>query len=233
MSLRVKVTAVAIAAASCVLLGPAALASSGPVQVTGKQLGSALLPASDFQPGYGVIFSSNSGGSLEHVTVFHLSSVSCKVFWPVIGVVRGFGDTAFASSLIGVNKNTVPSVVEAFSQSVYQFASARSAGTFFSQLNAKYRSCRSVTISGTKGGTLHFAVHSLSKLHVGGHQALQVVEYQTESKIPGPPFVTYLQWTINGADVYLINTQTLSVSKPQPAQSFLTLKLIARVTKLR
>lgn len=232
MSLRARVSAVAIAAASCMLLTPAAMAS-GPVQVTGKQLNSALLPASDFAAGYGVIISDNSGRALEHRTVFHLSTMSCKVFWPTIGLVQGFGDTAFASNVISAKNGATPSVFELFSQSVYQFGSTRAATTFLGQLNAKYRSCRSVTVSGTKGGTLHWAVHSQSKLRVGGHQALQVVELESASKISGPSFATYLLWTVNGADVYLISTTPLSVSKPEPAQSSLTLKLIARVTKLR
>jgi PknH-like extracellular domain len=234
MSLRVKVSAVAIAAASCMLLAPSALASThGPVQVTGKQLKSALLPTADFEAGYGVIYAGNSGGKLEHGTVFHLSSMSCKTFWPAVGVTRGFGETAFATDLIGVKQGALPSVLETFSQTVYQFASTHTATTFLSQLNTKYRSCRSTTASDTKGGTLRWAVHSQSKQRVGGHQALQVVEYLSDSKVPGPPSVTYLLWTVNGADIYLISTQPLTVTKPQPAQSSLTLKLIARVTKLR
>ena len=234
MSLRAKVSAVAIAAASCMLLAPTALASThGPVQVTGKHLKSALLPTSDFASGYGVVFAANSGGTLEHRSVFHLPSMSCKVFWPSIGATRGFGETAFATDLIGPKKGTIPSVFEIFSQTVYQFASTRTASAFLSQLNAKYRSCRSTSVSDTKGGTLRWAVHSQSKLRVGGHQALQVVEHLSDSKVPGPPAVTYLLWTVSGADIYLISTEPLSTTKPQPAQSSLTLKLIARVTKLR
>jgi len=234
MSLRVKVSAVAIAAASCLLLAPSALASTkGPVQVTGKQLKSALLPTADFEAGYGVIDSATSGGKLEHGAIFHLSSMSCKVFWPAVGLTRGFGETAFATDLIGVKQGTIPSVFELFSQAVYQFASTRTASTFLSQLNAKYRSCRSVTASDTKGGTLRWTARSESKQRVGGHQALLVVENLSDSKVPGTPEVTYLLWTVNGADIYLISTQPLTLSKPQPAQSSLTLKLIARVTKLR
>jgi hypothetical protein len=234
MSLRVKVSAVAIAAASCLLLAPSALASTkGPVQVTGKQLKSALLPTADFAAGYGVIASATSGAKLEHGAVFHLPSMSCKFFWPAAGATRGFGETAFATDLIGVKQGSIPSVFEVFSQSVYQFASTRTASTFLSQLNAKYRSCRSTTISDTKGGTLRWTARSESKQRVGGHQALLVVENLSDSKTPGTPDVTYLLWTVNGADIYLISTDPLTLAKPQPAQSSLTLKLIARVTKLR
>lgn len=234
MSFRAKVSAIAITAAACMMFAPVAMASThGPVQVTGKQLKSALLPTADFAAGYGVVYAANSGAALEHGGVFHLPSMRCRVFWPSVGATRGFGETAFATDLIGPKKGTIPSVLEIFSQTVYQFASTHTATTFLSQLNAKYRSCRSVTVSDTKGGTLRWAVHSQAKQRVGGHQALLVVEHLSDSKVPGPPSVTYLLWTVNGADVYLISTQPLSASKPQPAQSSLTLKLIARVTKLR
>ena len=216
------------------LLAPAAMASShGPIQVTGKQLKSALLPPSDFVSGYAVVYAANSGGRLEHGGIFKLPSMSCRVFWPSVGVTRGFGETAFATDVVGPKSGTVTTVAEIFSQTVYQFASTHTATTFLSQLNAKYRSCRSTSVSDTKGGTLRWAVHSQSKLRVGGHQALQVVEYLSDSKVPGPPLVGYLLWTVSGADIYLISTQLLSTTSPQPTHSSLTLKLIARVTALR
>ena len=234
MSLRAKASAIALTAAACMLLAPAAMASShGPIQVTGKQLKSALLPPSDFVSGYAVVYAANSGGRLEHGGIFKLPSMSCRVFWPSVGVTQGFGETAFATDVVGPKSGTVTTVAEIFSQTVYQFASTHTATTFLSQLNAKYRSCRSTSVSDTKGGTLRWAVHSQSKLRVGGHQALQVVEYLSDSKVPGPPAVSYLLWTVNGADIYLISTQLLSTTSPQPTQSSLTLKLIARVTALR
>jgi hypothetical protein len=76
-------------------------------------------------------------------------------------------------------------------------------------------------------------VHSRSERRVGGHQALQVVEYLSDSKVPGPPAVSYLLWTVSGADIYMISTQLLSTTSPQPTQSSLTLELIAPVTALR
>ena len=45
------------------------------------------------------------------------------------------------------------SVYEVFDQSVYQFAGARAAASFYGQLDAKYRSCRSVSESDGAGGT--------------------------------------------------------------------------------
>jgi len=79
MPFRVKASAIAVSAAICTLLAPAAMAAAGvshaPVQVTGKKLKSGLLPPTGFQPGYSTIFAGNSGGSLEHGAVFHIPSM--------------------------------------------------------------------------------------------------------------------------------------------------------------
>jgi hypothetical protein len=151
---------------------------------------------------------------------------------PFIGVVGGFGETAYAGDLVDT-KSTSVTVFETFSQTVYQFASTHGAASFYSQLNAKYRSCRTVTSSDGKGGFIRRTVRSQSKQRVGGHQAVQLVESVSFSTIPGPPLVIYVLWTIDGTDVYMISTTPLSTSKPQPTQSSLTLKLIARVSHLR
>jgi len=233
MSFRSKVSAIAATAAACVLFAPAAMASSGPVQVTGKQLKTALLPASDFQVGYRAGVEIDSGRKLEHSTTFKVSSMSCKYFWLFIGVVGGFGDTAFAGDLIDTRSAASVAVVETFAQAVYQFASSHAAATFYGQLNAKYRSCRTLTESDGKGGSLRRTIRSQSKQHVGGHQAVQLVESFTDTKVPGPALLTYVLWTIDGADVYMISTTPLSVPSPRPSQSSLTLKLIPRVTALR
>jgi hypothetical protein len=233
MSFRAKVSAIALTAAACMLLAPTALASThGPVQVTGKQLKSALLPGSDFVSGYGVLTGSDSGTRLEHGAVFDLNSMPCQAFWPDIAILPGFGDTAFAAELIGY-KSGVPSVIETFEQSVYQFASTHAASSFFAQLNAKYRSCPSVAVSDPGGLTLRWTVRSQSRQHIGGRQALQLVENLSDSKVPGPPSKIDVLWTIDGTDVYMINTTLVNTSAPKPAQSSLILNLITRVRALR
>jgi hypothetical protein len=233
MSFRSKVSAIAATAAACVLFAPAAMASSGPVQVTGKQLKTALLPASDFLTGYRVGTENDSGRKLVHSTTFKLSSMRCKDFWLFIGVVGGFGDTAFAGDLIDARSAASVAVVEIFTQAVYQFANSHAAATFYSQLNAKYRSCRTLTESDGQGGTQRRTIRSQSKQHVGGHPAVQLVESFTDSKVSGPALLTYVLWTIDGADVYMINTIPLNVPSPRPAQSSLTRKLISRVSALK
>jgi hypothetical protein len=239
MPFRATLTAVAAAAAACLLLAPAALASSQspgssrqPVQVTGKQLKSALLPASDFVAGYATASVHDSGGSLEHSTVFKVPSLSCRNFWAAIGISQGFGETAFAASLVGIKSDTA-TVLEMFTQSVYQFASARAAALFYSQVNDKYQSCKSASASDGQGGTAQITVHSQSKQRVGGHEALRLIVYLTDSKVASTAVPEYVLWTIDGTDAYLISTVLINTKSPQPTQSSLTLKLIARVSALR
>lgn len=234
MSLRAKAatkaTAIAVTAAACLLLAPAAMAS--PVQVTGKQLRSALLPASDFVAGYVTLDARDSGRKLEHRRVWNVPTMSCRNFWVFTGLVQGFGETAFATALVLDKTGTAP-VEEIFDQSVYQFASTHAASSFFGAVSAKYRSCRSVTLPDGVGGTVRLTLHSRTKERVGGHQALRIIEYVTDSKVGGPPLVIYLLWTVTGTGVFLIETTPLNISSPRPTQASLTLKLIARVRALR
>jgi len=150
MSFRVKASAIAVSAAVCMLLAPAAVASAGvshaPVQVTGKKLKTALLPPTRFQPGYSTIFAGNSGGKLEHSTVFHIPSMKCVNFWNFIGHVKGFGETAFATESATSKSGKAP-ILEIFSQSVYQSASHHAATVLNGQISAKYKSCKSVSFS--------------------------------------------------------------------------------------
>jgi hypothetical protein len=235
VSLRAKVSAIALTTAACMMLAPAALASThGQVQVTGKQLKSALLPASDFVAGYRVIFAANSGSNLEHSGIYSLPSMSCKSFWPVVGAAKGFGETAFATDVVTAKSGTPPvSVAAGFVQTVYQFANAHTATVFLSQLSAKYRSCPSATDSDGEGGTLHWVLHSQSKQRVGSDRALQVVLRQSDSQPADLPAVIDVLWTVNGTDIYMINRQAFIATSPRPALFSLTLKLIARVSALR
>jgi hypothetical protein len=232
---RVKASAIAVSAAICTLLAPAAMASPGvshsPVQVTGKKLKSGLLPPSHILSGYSTIFSNNSGGSLEHGTVLHIPSMKCATFWGFIGTVKGFGETAFATELAGSGGRTA--VEETFQQSVYQFASNHGAASVFGQISAKYKSCRSVGVADGHGGTLRQTVHTRKAERVGGHQSLLLTEYLTDTRIGGPPVVTVALWTVVGTDVYMFSSQLLNVRSPKPTLSSLMLKLIARVRALR
>jgi PknH-like protein len=234
VSFRVKAGAIALTAAAGLLLAPTAMAASrGPVQVTGKQLRSALLPGSDFLSSYGVLAGSDSGGKLEHSAMFDLASMPCFAFWPDLGVVAGLGDTAFAFDAIAPKPSSVPNVIEIFDQAVYQFASTHAASSWFAALNGRYRSCPNVTVKNPDESAFRYTVLSRSKQHVGGHQALRLTENVTNLKVGGSPSMIDVLWTLDGTDVYMITTTLANTTSPQPAQSSLTLELIARVSALR
>jgi hypothetical protein len=235
MSFRTKACAVTVAAA-CALFAPAAMAAPvtahAPAPVTGKQLKNGLLPPSHFLPGYATLFADNSGGSLEHTTVFHISSMKCFEFWTFIGGARGFGETAFAEESAAA-KSPSASVQEVFHQAVYQAASTRAAATMFAKIGAKYKSCKTVSAKDGKGGTLKQTVHARVAEKVGGHQSLLLTENITDTKTPGPPLVIVALWTLDGTDVYLISSELLSVHAPKPTLTSLMLKLIPRVRALK
>ena len=236
MSFRTKASTIAVTAAICTLLAPAAMASPGlshsPVQVTGKKLKGGLLPNSSFLPGYKTLFASNSGGSLERGTTFRIPSMKCSDFWLFASNTEGFGETAFATET-AVSKSAFAPVQEIFQQSVYQLASNHAAITLYGQISAKYKSCKSVTFSDGNGSTSRETVHSRAAERVGGHQSLLLTVYVTESSVPGPPVVFKTLWTLDGTDIYMISSGLENVSAPKPTLSSLMLKLIARVRALK
>ena len=101
MSLRALAVS-GLAAAGLLLTVPAAQAAA-PVQLTGTQLASRLLPPSSFPSGYKIVKSGtySSGRHLEDGPVkHHLASFSCKTYI-VNGLPRtGFGETATAGSIV-------------------------------------------------------------------------------------------------------------------------------------
>jgi hypothetical protein len=238
MAFRIKACA-AMAAVTGALFTPAALASPGishaPVQVTGKQLKNGLLPPSHLLPGYVTLSSGNSGGSLEHGASRRIPPMDCFVYLASIGVDKGYGETAFADQMAAAKSASPFITQEIFQQAVYQFAGSRAASSFFGQISAKFRTCKVVITKDTKGGTLKQVVHARSALRVGGHQSLQIVEYLTDSKTPEPgtPLVTYWLFTVDGTNVYIINSVLGNVHAPKPTLSSLMLKLIPRVRALR
>jgi succinylarginine dihydrolase len=59
----------------------------------------------------------------------------------------------------------------------------------------------SVSAPDTTGGTLHLTVHARHNQRIGGHRALLLIEYLSDSKIAGPPVATWALWTLEGTDI--------------------------------
>jgi hypothetical protein len=120
-------SASAAATAPTPTASPAATASLTPLaaaagQLTGTQLESVLLPASDFPSGFAASSSgaTTSGGSLTSGPAsYPLATVSCSDFVQHLGST-GFGETAMAAdSVVGTD--------QAYDQVIYQFAAASGA----------------------------------------------------------------------------------------------------------
>lgn len=104
------------------------------VQLTGSQLAADLLPAGNFPPGfrYDKSISYQSGPRLETGPAkYHLATISCKTLFTRYEFA-GFGETAIAtnsySTLVG---NQIATSEAIFGQTVYQFASASAARSFW------------------------------------------------------------------------------------------------------
>jgi hypothetical protein len=237
--------AAAIASAALVtasfLLAPAALASTHKtpkvIQVNGDKLYSALLPASSFGPDYQSGFWLHSTGGLWHLPVKdHVPTMGCGQFEQ--GTALGFfGETSVALSYSN-NPNPFPqypNVEFYYFQSVYQFASAKAAATYYSQAHAKYAKCTDFTeavpaTSVPGSGGLEIDTQSVGTTNVGKYQAFQVGQTANLSELPGFTIDLSTTVTLEGTDVFTMisvggTNDVVPVSMMQ--------NLISRVQKLR
>lgn len=236
MSSRALVlSAVVVVATGLGCSGPVAMASSpAPVQVTGTQLESALLPPTEFSPYTFVIRKFSSGSHLKHEPpVDHIPTMSCKNLLLLLPG-PGFGPTAYAGDDVAVTQPPVPT----YAQFVLQFARTSAAIALYSQAYAGYARCRSVTVQISSSPLVRETVHSVSKVLAGGHQAFAASMSETISKIAGRPGerlneMVDLVVATDGADLFTVS-RTCSGSPPAtPALSNVIEKLIARVQALR
>jgi hypothetical protein len=235
MQFRARLVASAALVTAGFLLAPSALAASHPVQVTGNQLKSALLPASSIGSGFKLLVAVGSGKSLLHQrAIDHVSSMSCANFENGSGRL---GESAFALSVID-NQNPManyPNAELSFAQAAYQFPTAKAAGTYYSQAKAKYAKCRAFTESAGAssvpgGGHMEIKLRSLSKTKVGRYQAFQLTQSAALSGEPGFSLMLNTTVTVEGTDVFTV----LSFSGTNhPVSGGLMLKLVNRVRKLR
>ena len=234
MKFRAAAYGFAALAAAGVLLAPAAQASSRPVQVSGTQLQSALLPGSDFGSGFTSGSPVSSGGSLLHRPAQgRISSLSCITFEGLPGI-GSYGQTAFAATYVDNSSKLSgsPSAFGYFIQSVDQFASAQAAASYFGQAYARYATCTEFTFRDPEAGagTLKITLRSLAKTRIGTYQAFRATESGALAGTSGftLPFQTLA--VVAGADVCYIEAVG-GANAPVPAS--LIRDLIRRVQELR
>ena len=222
MSLRAMAVS-GLAVAGLLLTVPAAQAAT-PVQLTGAQLASRLLPPSSFPSGYKIVKSGtyNSGGRLEHGPVrHHLATFSCKTYI-VKGLPRtGFGETATAESIVSSKHG-------AYQQGVFQFASSSQATAFYRQLYAFTVRCRTVTAP-FGHGKVRLTTQSLKKTHLGRLPAF--LAKQTLFATGFPATINDTLTTVSGRDVYFIDAAGQKVPT-KPALSTAVQNLVARILHL-
>jgi hypothetical protein len=139
-------------------------------QLTGDQLASVLLPASDFPAGYATSTSGpvTSGSALtEGVANYNLATMTCATFVEHLGGT-GFGETAMASGSVSASGT-------AFDELVYQFATAARTSSFVSGIESLAQRCASFTVT-SNGQTGTFAIKTSAGAPVGGHATVDLSE---------------------------------------------------------
>jgi hypothetical protein len=226
MFFRAMAGATSVAAlTAAVLLVPQAQAAT-PVQLTGTQLRSALLPTSYFPSGYKVekFGDYNSGRRLEHSPAkYHLATFSCQKYILNGFPETGFGETATAQDVITNSR------LGAYQQTVWQFATSSQAATFYQQMYAFTFRCRTVTVTAPTY-TARLTTQSLKKTRLGGRQAFQAVQTETATGFAATINDTLV--TVAGTDVFLLDALGHKVPA-KPAATTALLHLVTRVQAWR
>ena len=145
-------------------------------QLTGTQLESVLLPASDFPAGFTASSTGpiTSGGSLTTApATYNLATISCATFIQHLGTV-GFGETAMVSGSVAASG-------QAYDQLVYQFGTPSAASAFVAGVRSLAGRCGSFTAT-ANGSTGAFSLQSAAGTPVGGHSTLELLQTGTLGK---------------------------------------------------
>jgi hypothetical protein len=149
-------------------------AASG--QLTGTQLESVLLPATDFPAGFAAPSTGpiTSGGSLTPgPATYNLATISCATFIQHLGTI-GFGETAMVSGSVAASG-------QAYDQLVYQFGTPAAASAFVAGVRSLAGRCGSFTAT-ANGSPGTFSLRATPGTPVGGHPALELLQTGTLGK---------------------------------------------------
>jgi len=218
-------SATSVATAPTTAGGPLATASMTPLaaasgQLTGTELETVLLPASDFPSGFAASSSgpTSSGGSLTSAAAsYPLATVSCSDFEQHLGST-GFGETAMAAdSVVGSD--------QAYDQLIYQFASAAEAKAFVAGLAPLAARCRSFTAP-ANGSSATFSLHAAAGAALAG---LSTAELDQTGKVSGSTVTLDTLFTASGVDVFAAAGVGLGAGAPTvPAKATIIYNLLKR-----
>jgi hypothetical protein len=206
--------------------GPLPTASMTPLpaasgQLTGTELESVLLPASDFPAGFAASSSGpvSSGGTLTSAAAqYPLATVSCSDFVQHLGST-GFGETGMASdSIVGAD--------QAYDQVIYQFADASSASAFVSGIQSLAGRCASFTAPAGTGTTATFSLKATPGPSVAGLSSVELVQSGTVS---GSAVTLDTLLVASGVDVFAASGVGLGTGAPAvPAKETIIYNLMKR-----
>ena len=204
----------------CAASGPPRTGTAEVVQLTGKQLAAALLPASRFPSGVAVFQAPDSGNRLESGARVDLATASCGTFYASFNG-PGLGESAFASRTY-----STAGFAQQFTQAVYQLRNADSATTFFRHVRAGFSRCSSATV-----GITTISVRSLSAVPVSGHPSIQL---NLTTVSGGQTARLDLVVSVAGLDVFdVINTGLQAPPPASPDPRTIMSELITRVRSAR
>jgi hypothetical protein len=195
------------------------------VQLTGSQLAADLLPASNFPHGfrYDASTSHESGKRLETGQAkYHLATISCTTLENVYDG-PGFGETAVATnSYSTLVDNFTATTGGVFGQSVYQFASASTARSFWLGVRSVAVRCPGFGAAGGHG------TEQIVKASIRGTQAFQA-DFSASLAPIGAIRVQSLI-VLRGQDVFEIDALGLGRAVPtSPSLRTLMTRLLTRV----
>jgi hypothetical protein len=218
-------SATSAATAPTATTSPLATASMTPLaaasgQLTGTELESVLLPASDFPGGFAASSSGpvTSGGSLTSgAAIYPLATVSCSDFVQHLGST-GFGETAMAAdSVVGTD--------QAYDQVIYQFPSASAASAFVAGVRSLAARCTSFTAP-ADGATATFSLKATPGDTLAG---LSTVELLQTGNVSGSALTLDTLLTASGVDVFAASGVGLGTGAPTtPAKETLLYDLMKR-----
>ncbi len=194
-------------------------AASG--QLTGTELESVLLPASDFPTGYTASSSgaTTSGGSLTTGPAqYPLATTSCSDFVQHLGST-GFGETGMAAdSVVGTD--------QAYDQAVYQFSTPAEASAFVAGISPLAVRCPSFTAPITSSTSTTMRMKATPGDSVGGRPTVELLQ---TAKANGSALTLDTLFTASGVDVFVVSGVGFGAAAPaDPAKETIIYSLMKR-----
>jgi hypothetical protein len=190
-------------------------------QLTGTDLESVLLPASDFPTGYTASSSgaTTSGGSLTSgAAQYPLATISCSDFVQHLGST-GFGETGMASdSIVGSN--------QAYDQAIYQFSTAAEASAFVAGISPLAVRCPSFTAPITSSTSSTMRMKAAPGDSVAGQPTVELLQTATAN---GSALTLDTLFTASGVDVFVVSGVGFGKAAPaDPAKETIIYSLMKR-----